>query len=309
MTALPSDIVKNAFAVFKTAGDAIMDIRKTYDGSGDVMKDEDGYVSPQTIADRASDAAMYAGLSAYMPDIPVVTEENVYEEMKKHGTGNLAQGRYWIVDPMDGTAHFRQGRDSFAILGALIEDGAPIFGMMYRPAQKTPDGYFAMKGAGAFSFTASPEAATRIRVSKPDMQAPLRVGYEGQFFDPLRVLDTLGRENIANGQELEELQRTQLYELGAKTTGLVAEGQMDAFINLMDKCAAGEWDVAAPTIIMQEAGGFYTDLYGAPLKLGNPSVKVEPCMAYGDKAVFEMFTQKLFARFDYKDRLFVPKVA
>ncbi|WP_455372616.1 3'(2'),5'-bisphosphate nucleotidase CysQ family protein, partial [Limibacillus halophilus] len=94
--------------------------------------------SPVTAADLAADKLILEMLTALTPDIPVVTEET-YEEGK---TPDLSGGRFWLVDPLDGTKEFLSRNGEFTVNIALIENGEPIAGVVHAPAM-------AMTWAGA----------------------------------------------------------------------------------------------------------------------------------------------------------------
>lgn len=300
-------LVDEAFPVFKKAGDMLVEMRGTYDGAGEVEKDEDGYLSVQTKADMASDAMICEGLARLTPDIPVVTEENVYAVAQGR---DLTQGRFWIVDPMDGTAHFRAGRDTFAVLGALIEDRRPVLGLMYFPAQKDgAGGYFAVRGGGAYSFRQTPDQPQPLVCRPSDARLPLRLGFEGCYFPFERMTCAFPPEDIANIGDIMSCYQAGVFQLGAKTIAGIAENQIDFSAFLMDKCAAGEWDIAAPSLLLREAGGCFTDLYGREMLFGTPYNKVPAFAAYRSPEVFERFRTCFFNAYDDVQGVFVRKAA
>ncbi|MEM6497732.1 MAG: inositol monophosphatase family protein, partial [Pseudomonadota bacterium] len=85
--------------------------------------------SPVTQSDNAADAMICEGLRALTPDIGIVSEEG------SHDTSLAAQGRFWCVDPLDGTKNFIRGKDEFTVNIALIKHHQPVFGVIYVPAQ------------------------------------------------------------------------------------------------------------------------------------------------------------------------------
>ena len=86
--------------------------------------------SPVSAADEASEAVILEGLAGFMPGVRVVSEES---------TGNRAieglSGRFFIVDPIDGTREFLAGLDEFTINIALIDNGLPVAGVVAAPAR------------------------------------------------------------------------------------------------------------------------------------------------------------------------------
>jgi len=96
----------------------------------DLMKREKPDSSPVTAADDASEAVILEGLATLMPGVRVVSEES---------TGNRAVaglgGRFFVVDPLDGTREFLAGLDEFTVNIALVENGTPIAGAVAAPAR------------------------------------------------------------------------------------------------------------------------------------------------------------------------------
>ena len=87
--------------------------------------------TPVTEADEAADRLIVAALEALTRDIPIVSEEGV-------ASGRIPAidaGRFWLVDPLDGTKEFIAGRDEFTVNIALIDDFAPVLGVIHAPAR------------------------------------------------------------------------------------------------------------------------------------------------------------------------------
>lgn len=307
MTDVDFNLLKKVFAVVKNAGDTIADMRKHHDPSTNVTKDEDGYVSILTQGDLASSDILYAGISSITPDWPVITEENVYDEMQKHGIGSLRHGYHWSEDPIDGTAHYDAGRDTYMILSSLIKDGECIMSLVYQPAKN--EGYFAIKGQGAFAFQGDLENNRRLFIEKRDTIAGIEVSFEGKYFDKNRVIDAVGEQRIKNIAQIFEDEKNGFAQPLIKSICTIAENKLDLAPFLMDKSAAGEWDIAPLTLIMKEAGGHLTHLDGSAIVFGTPDKKVDAFVAYADPAVFKEFQRGLFAQYNYsaETRLFTKK--
>src|SRR5688572_601205 len=121
------------------------------DGSPTHVDKADG--SPLTAADRAAHESIVADLTAWRPDIPIISEEAdlaPYEVRE-------AWPRFWLVDPLDGTKEFLQRNGEFTVNIALIEDGVPVLGIVFAPALDLL--YAAATGVGAWrqSGNAAPE--------------------------------------------------------------------------------------------------------------------------------------------------------
>ena len=87
--------------------------------------------SPVTLADAQAEAVILAGLQALTPDIPVVAEEAAAAGLAPQVA---ATGRFWLVDPLDGTREFVARNGEFTVNIALIEHGRPLLGVVLAPA-------------------------------------------------------------------------------------------------------------------------------------------------------------------------------
>jgi len=79
-----------------------------------------------TVADHEAEAILTEGLTRLLPGVPVVGEEAVHADPKV--LERLAQSQCWIVDPLDGTNNFAEGKPPFGILVALCEGGETVAG-------------------------------------------------------------------------------------------------------------------------------------------------------------------------------------
>lgn len=123
MKAVPTDAVID---IALHAGTAILEVYDRADHQVE-SKDDD---SPLTAADRASHAVIDRGLRELTPKIPVLSEEGrdiPWAERRQWQ-------RFWLVDPLDGTKEFIKRNGEFTVNIALVEDGRPVFGVIYAPA-------------------------------------------------------------------------------------------------------------------------------------------------------------------------------
>lgn len=122
------------------AGQAILSI---YEKDFEVYEKSD--LSPLTEADLQAHKVIVAHLS--QTDYPVLSEEgrDIPYETRKHWK------RFWMVDPLDGTKEFVKRNGEFTVNIALIEDGRPIFGVIYVPVEKTL--YVGEVGKGAVKYS------------------------------------------------------------------------------------------------------------------------------------------------------------
>lgn len=126
-------------AAARAAGEEIMDI---YSRDFEVEYKADD--SPLTEADKAANAVIMDVLSTHYPAMPVISEENKEVPYSQRS----GWGEFWLVDPLDGTREFVKKNGEFTVNIALVHDGAPVAGVVYRPVDGTL--YCAESGAGAF---------------------------------------------------------------------------------------------------------------------------------------------------------------
>ncbi|WP_017973396.1 inositol monophosphatase family protein [Actinopolyspora halophila] len=196
--------------------------------------------TPVTDADLAVEDTVRAELAEHRPEDLVVGEER---------GGDLTEGRFWILDPIDGTKNFLRGLPVWATLTALVEDGSPVVGVVSAPALHRR--WWASAGGGAYRRIGAEGAAERINVSEVTELADsyLSTTHLGSWTERelraeyLRLVDACW-ESRAFGDFWQHC--------------LVAEGAID----LAAEPLANEWDLAAVQILVEEAGGNLTDLSG-----------------------------------------------
>lgn len=190
--------------------------------------------SPVSEADEAVERMIRDRLSRERPDDGIVGEE--------YGTsGNAA--RRWIIDPIDATSNYIRGIPVFATLIGLEENGHIITGVVSAPALGRR--WSASKGSGAFCN------GMAIRVSQTSALAEAHIGSDGSAdFDQVGKSDNFMKLVRSCGR--------------ARGFGdfwihmLVAEGALDIAI----EPRVAPWDMAAVQVIVEEAGGRFTDLRG-----------------------------------------------
>ena len=118
---------------------------------GDIVE-KDGPNDVVTVADRAVEEALTQRLPALMPGSVVVGEEAVFAEPARLG---LLRGSdpVWIIDPIDGTAHYAAGKPDFAVMVGLIVDGEPVAGWLHIPV--TGELTAAVRGEGVWRFVSN----------------------------------------------------------------------------------------------------------------------------------------------------------
>ena len=230
--------------------------------------------SPVSEADRRAEDAIVAQLSAAMPDIAVVAEEAV------SGGARPDIGRdFVLVDPLDGTKEFAGRNGEFTVNIALVEDGAPVAGIVLAPAlglayAGAADG--AWKGRTDDRLDAVRDwAAIHIR---PAENAPVAVASRSHMTPETEAaLAQAGAgETRAIGSSLKFC--------------LVAEAAADLYPRLGPTM---EWDIAAGDAVLRAAGGIVVTLDGSPLRYGKAEVPGQRAfenphfIAAGDRALIE----------------------
>jgi myo-inositol-1(or 4)-monophosphatase len=161
----------------------------------------------------------------------------------------------WIVDPLDGTTNFLHGIPHFAISIALERDGEVIAGVVYEPTRD--EMFWSEKGAGAFLNDRRLRVSARRRLDEALIATGIPFGGRG---DEQRYLATLVRVAAATSG---------IRRFGAAALDLayVAAGRYDGYWEF----DLHPWDIAAGMLLVREAGGFVSDLSGAPdvLETGN----------------------------------------
>src|SRR3546814_15567694 len=107
-------LLQQLLPIARAAGDAVM---KIYSG-GEINVQHKGDASPLTEADLAAHRILATNLSSLLPACAVVSEEDASSQMHRQG-----KGRFWLVDPLDGTKEFIAGSGEFTVNIALIENG------------------------------------------------------------------------------------------------------------------------------------------------------------------------------------------
>ena len=197
--------------------------------------------SPVTQADLAVDRMLRRSLLDARPGYGWLSEETPDDR------GRLDRDATFIVDPIDGTRAFIEGQKTWAHSLAVARAGTIVAAVVYLPMLDLL--YTAVAGQGAH-LNGAP-----IAVSGTDTLDAAEV---------LATRPTLEPKNWPRG--VPPVKRAHRPSL-AYRLGLVAEGRFDAMLTLRP---AWEWDIAAGSLILSEAGATVTDRRGGPLRFNNP---------------------------------------
>jgi len=198
--------------------------------------------TPVTQADRDAEAAILAVVQRAFPDHAVLGEES---------GAHAGSARFrWIVDPVDGTKGFTRGREFWGPLVALEVDGRVEAGAMALPARG--EVYWAARGLGCWLSAGGADPA-RLSVSRVGDwgEASLSLGEPQVLFRP-PLLERVGRlaTSCSTARCYGDL----------AGCALVLRGQAEAWV----EAGVQIWDIAPLQILVEEAGGRFTDLEGRP---------------------------------------------
>ncbi len=247
-----------AARIARRAGEAILEIYRE-DDHGVTTKGDD---SPLTRADLASHRIIAADLEALTPEIPVLSEEGA-DAPYEHRRG---WRRFWLVDPLDGTKEFIRRNGEFTVNIALIEDGAPVLGIVHVPTlERTFSG---AAGLGAW-----------CREGAGELLAIRAAGTEGG----LKVAASRSHAGPHLAAFLEHLPEHRLISMGSSLKlCLVAEGRADLYPRLGPTM---EWDTAAAHAVVTAAGGRVLDFDGRPLSYNKQDLHNPYFIVLGEKPV------------------------
>lgn len=282
------DVVRAASRICRRVQDVLME-------ADSIEKDDR---SPVTVADLAGQALVARRLSeafAHLPLVgeedsgelrrqpdllarvvarvqtewPAAEEESVLDAIDLGSEEGGPEGRYFTVDPIDGTKGFLRG-DQYAVALALVENGQPAVGVLGCPNLDHPDGtkglvLLAVRGRG-----------TRVLPLDGDVKdGPLCTVSDLEDSEAIRMCESVEAAHTAQGEsavvakELGIMARPVRIDSQAKYA-VLALGGAELYLRIPTNPRRREkiWDHAAGSIVVTEAGGSVTDLDGVPLDFG-----------------------------------------
>jgi myo-inositol-1(or 4)-monophosphatase len=188
-----------------------------------------------TTVDRESEQAIRRLLLRAAPDVPVLGEEG----------GGERHGLHWAVDPLDGTTNFMLGLPVVAVSVALVDSGVPLVGAVRAPLLDLT--FSGARGLGAWSD------GIRLQVSeRPASRAIVATGFPFRDRSFVPVYLPAFVRILARSEDLRRAGSAAL------DLAWVAAGVFDGFFELN----LSEWDVAAGSLLVEEAGGVVTGWNG-----------------------------------------------
>jgi 3'(2'), 5'-bisphosphate nucleotidase len=241
-------------AIVEEAGREIM---RVYLSPFEVEKKADD--SPLTQADLASHRSIKRALERLTPDVPMLSEEATLPDFATR----RAWGRYWLVDPLDGTKEFVSRNGEFTVNIALIEAHEPILGVVGVPVQQT-------------IYTGDVVAR---RAERRDVNG-IRV-VNGRRMDRAAELVVVASRSHG-GERLEhyiDALSTRFPKVSRTPVGsslklcILAEGRADFYPRLGP---TSEWDIAAAHAVLSAAGGAVWSFDRAPLRYNTKDSLLNP---------------------------------
>lgn len=253
MSEVKKDYLNLCIDVQKIAQRGAMYIQsQTFDASWLEVKSKNSFVSR---VDKTTEGILVEALQRLLPEAGFLTEEETIVQPNKK--------LRWIIDPLDGTTNYIHGIPCYCVSIALEVEGVIVLGVVYEVNRN--ECFYAMKGGGAYL------GQEKISVSKTKFLADslLATGFPYYDFDQtsayLNVLDHLMQQSRG------------IRRMGSACADLayVACGRFDGFFEY----SLHPWDVAAGSLLVQEAGGQCFDfkggedyIYGKSILCGNSLV-------------------------------------
>ena len=218
---------------------------------------------PVTQADKGAEAAIRALLKAERPDDGILGEE--------FGEERGSSGRVWVIDPVDGTANFAEGREEFCVMLALLERDQVLGGWIYDPV--TDRTSYAVRGAGAWS------GGQRLAPPKTpnEHRGILAVGYKGDRQMAQRVQQRRARVHQVKSIRCAGLEYLRL-----------ARGEVDFLLF----GGAMPWDHAPGAAIIQELGGYISYVDGKGFRPSG-ALQAGGILAARDRATWDEIHHRL----------------
>jgi myo-inositol-1(or 4)-monophosphatase len=220
--------------------------------------------SPVTNADLEVDKLLRRRLMEARPDYGWLSEETLDDQSR------LSARRAFVVDPIDGTIAYIKHRPWWVVSVAVVEDGAPVAGVLFAP--EVGETYEAAAGQGARLNGQAIAAAGRSELEGSSLLSDAKmIRWEGWPRPWPEDLTVESRNSVA-------------YRMA-----LVASGAFDAVLALSSKC---DWDLAAADLILREAGAVSTDHKGQPFVYNQPSAR-KPSLVSANPALHRLILERV----------------
>jgi len=210
--------------------------------------DYKGKINLVTEADKISEEMITSKINHLFPDHDILAEEFTYT--------NKDSDFRWIIDPLDGTTNYAHGYPVFCISIALQKLDEIILGVIYNPMLK--EMFVAEKGEGAFLNGRETHVSATIRIK----ESLIATGFPYDIRE-----DSQNNLNYFN-EMIMKARAIRRAGSAALDLAYVAAGRFDGFWEIK----LNPWDTAAGWLMVEEAGGVVTDIWGKDYVLESPAI-------------------------------------
>ena len=167
---------------------------------------------------------------------------NPLDEERAEDKSRFKRRRCWVVDPLDDTRGYLAKQNTFGVIIGLLEDFQPVFGITYRPL--SDELAFAIDGEGAF-----------VEIGREQNRISVQQG-------KISVLISNSRSSEELEKILQKIKPEETIKIGGSLkTVEVAKGNASLFL-CPTTSVMHLWDLCAPQVILEEAGGRISNAYG-----------------------------------------------
>ena len=237
-------IVNSLIDTFILSGNVSLDLRNK--GLKKKIKSDN---TPVTNGDIQVNDLLTKKITDLTPNIKIISEENLINKENK----NLKD--FWLIDPIDGTYDYINGKDEFTINAALILNKKPVAGIINAPDKNRLFYSFGLSN----SFELSNKSKTELTCKKKSKNNEINaVAYSN---NPKPEITAIYKKyNITNFTRMKS----------SLKFCVIASGEFDFYAAEPRAC---EWDIAAGHAILEHAGGIITDFNGNDINYGKKDFK------------------------------------
>jgi 3'(2'), 5'-bisphosphate nucleotidase len=237
-------IVNSLIGTFILSGNVSLDLRNK--GLKKKIKSDN---TPVTNGDIQVNDLLTKKITDLTPNIKIISEENLINKENK----NLKD--FWLIDPIDGTYDYINGKDEFTINAALILNKKPVAGIINAPDKNRLFYSFGLANSFELSNKSKTELACKKKSKDNEINA---VAYSN---NPKPEITAIYKKyNITNFTRMKS----------SLKFCVIASGEFDFYAA---EPRAYEWDIAAGHAILEHAGGTITDFDGSNINYGKKDFK------------------------------------
>ena len=237
-------IVNSLIDAFILSGNVSLDLRNK--GLKKKIKSDN---TPVTNGDIQVNDLLTKKITDLTPNIKIISEENLINKENK----NLKD--FWLIDPIDGTYDYINGKDEFTINAALILDKKPVAGIINAPDKNRLFYSFGLSN----SFELNNKSKTKLTCKKKSKDNEINaVAYSNNPKPEIAAI--YKKYNITNFTRMKS----------SLKFCVIASGEFDFYAAEPRAC---EWDIAAGHAILEHAGGIITDFDGSNINYGKKDFK------------------------------------